>query len=70
MLRDAREQAREEGVMLPKGLTAIKTSAKRQYFVEGRGGTVRMYVKAHCSYLAKAIAIMQIIKEELRKKKP
>lgn len=59
LLSDARDKARAAGVTVPKRLTAIK-STRNLYFVE-MDGAPGEYVKAECSYSAKAKLIFNRI---------
>jgi len=51
LLGMARRTVKQDGVEVPKGLTAIRAD-KHQFFVEAIG-VKGEYVKAHCAYDAK-----------------
>lgn len=66
LLSLARETAKEHGVELPKGLTALKSS-RDLYFIESRKDNPREFVKGDCCYSAKAEFIGQLIERKTGK---
>lgn len=60
LLREARREAKEHDVAVPKRLTAISGLDSKQYFVEGTG-IHGIYIKADCAYDAKAQFICTLI---------
>jgi len=59
LLRNARKEAKEQSVAIPKGITAL-SDGNGQWFMEADGVT-GVYVSADCGYEARAKYIHQII---------
>lgn len=58
LLSNAREEAADKNVDVPKGLTALESMG--QYFIEARG-MAGVYISADCAYEAKAKFISALI---------
>jgi hypothetical protein len=63
LLRTAREEANYAGIIVPKNLSALK-STDRLYFIEATEDSPRVYVKGDCSYEAKARYINMLLREK------
>jgi len=63
MLSRARQEARDNKIHIPSGITALRAD-KRQYFIESRSEEIQEYVDGDCAFEAKSNYIFKQIEKK------
>jgi hypothetical protein len=68
LLRQVRADAKLQGIVIPKGLTALSSDIGRreQWFIEAKENSPQVYVNADCAFEARAKFISKLLRTEGR----